>query len=158
MRSPCEHTLSGRISKRDVVELKERSFLSKTLFILWQPCSLYLGLRSGKKINLRLREREVKLLGRVVTSNSKHCSYQKHTVLDEEQAEKGIACGFFFLRKVMLLLISHLQGEGEWKMTSRNGKRSIWSSLSVAQGVTEHAVLWDLLPASGTSLCATFGT
>lgn len=54
-----------------------------------------------------------------------------------------------------LLLVSHLQGEGEWKMTSRSGRRSVWSPPSAAQGFMEHAVFWDLLPASGISLCAT---
>lgn len=92
MRSPCDHMLSGRISKRDVVELKERSFLSKTFFILWQPCFLYLGLRSGKKIEI---ERE----GSKTIGSNCHFKFQtlaqKHTVLVEEQAEMGIACGFF---------------------------------------------------------------
>lgn len=32
LKSPSEHMFSGRISKKDVVELREREFLSKIFF------------------------------------------------------------------------------------------------------------------------------
>lgn len=106
------------------------------------------------KNNLWLRERGAKLLGWVVTSNSKHWLRNRLCLLKNNP--RCIACGgLFFRRNMKLLLVSHLQGEGEWKMTSRSGRRSMWSPLSAAQGFMEHAVYWDLLPALGISLCAT---
>lgn len=76
-------------------------------------------------------------------------------MLAGKQAELYCLWWLFVGRNVKLLIVSHLQGEEEWKMTSSCGKKSIWSSLSAAQGFTEYAVLWDLLPTSGISMCAT---
>lgn len=79
-------------------------------------------------------------------------------VLVEKQAERYCRWWLFVGRNVKLLLVSHLQGQGEWKMTSRSGERSIWSPLPAAQSLIEPAVPWDLLPASGTSSCGRFGS
>lgn len=118
-------------------------------------CFLYSGLRYGKK---RFKN---ELEGNKINGFNCYLKFQtlaqKETVLAEE-AEIYSLWWFFVGRNVKFLLISHLQREGEYKRTRRNGKRNIWSSLSVAQGFTEHAVLWDFLPPSGISLCATFGS
>lgn len=146
VRNPSEHMLSGRISKSDVVELRERERLSKTFFhsmiALFLTPWIKMWPKKVNKNNLRLRKRRVKFWG---YNFQLQTLPQKQPVLVEVQAEMYSLWWFFVGRNVKVLLVSHLQGEEEWKMTSRSGKRSIWSSLSTAQGFIEHAVLWDLL-------------
>lgn len=141
---------SGRICKKEI------EFLNKTFSIFHSMRVLFLTpwIKIWQKKKLWLREREITSLVWLVTSNTKHWLRNRLYLLENRLS--CIALWWLFVgRNFKLLLVSHLQGEGELKMTSSCGKKSIWSSLSAAQGFMEYAVLWDLLPASGISICAT---
>ena len=140
---------SGRICKNEI------EFLSKTFSIFHSMRVLFLTPW------IKIWQKKIVIEGEGNNIIGLTCHFwhqtlaQKQTVLAGKQAELYCLWWLFVGRDVKLLLVSHLQGEGEWKMTSSCGKKSIWSSLSAAHGFMEYAVLWDLLPASGISICAT---
>lgn len=141
---------SGRICK------KETEFLSKTFSFFHSMRVLFLTpwiKMWQKKNNLWLREREITSLVWPVTSNTKHWLRNRLCLLENKLSY--IVCGGFLLEGMLNFCLSATcrgKGSGKWQVVVA---RRAYGHLSVAQGFMEYAVLWDLLPVSGISICAT---